>query len=41
MQEKKTLELIESMTREYRTSARTFKSALIWAVADIDASLEA
>ncbi|MDQ0286286.1 hypothetical protein J2Z49_001400 [Desulfofundulus luciae] len=40
MQDKKTLELIESMTREYGTSARTFKSALIWAVADTDASLK-
>jgi hypothetical protein len=33
-EEKKTLELVESMTREYGTSARTFKSALVWCVAD-------
>jgi len=31
---KKTLELIETMTREYGTSGRTFKSALVWCVAD-------
>jgi hypothetical protein len=29
-----TLTLVEKMTREYGTSARTFKSALIWAIAD-------
>ncbi len=31
---KKTKQVIEQMTREYGTSARTFKSALIWCVAD-------
>ncbi len=31
---KKTIQAIESMTREHGTSARTFKSALIWCVAD-------
>lgn len=40
MQDKSTLELIETMTREYGRSARTFKSALIWAVADSDTSLK-
>ncbi len=40
MQDKSTLELIESITREHGTSARTFKSALIWAVADSDTSLK-
>ena len=39
MQDKKTLSLVESMTREYGSSARTFKSALIWAIPDSDASL--
>ncbi|HOV80171.1 MAG TPA: DUF499 domain-containing protein [Bacillota bacterium] len=39
MQDKSTLGLIETMTREYGTSARTFKSALIWAAADSDTSL--
>lgn len=39
MQYSNTLGLIESMTREHGTSARTFKSALIWAVADSDTSL--
>ena len=33
-EEKKTLELVENMTKEYGTSARTFKSALVWCVAD-------
>ncbi|CAD6493334.1 MAG: hypothetical protein DIAAKJNI_00474 [Candidatus Argoarchaeum ethanivorans] len=32
--EKRTSEFIESFTREYGTSARTFKSALIWTVPD-------
>ena len=32
--EKKTTQLVDSMTREYGTSARTFKSALIWCVPD-------
>ncbi|MBN1235613.1 MAG: DUF499 domain-containing protein [Methanotrichaceae archaeon] len=36
---KATIDLIESMTREYGTSARTYKSALIWAMADSDATL--
>ncbi|MBO8129694.1 MAG: DUF499 domain-containing protein [Peptococcaceae bacterium] len=40
MQDKKTLEFIDSMTREYGSSARTFKSALIWAIADADNSLK-
>jgi hypothetical protein len=39
MQEKKTLSFIETMTREYGNSARTFKSALIWVIADNDAPL--
>jgi hypothetical protein len=39
MQDKKTLGLVESMTREYGSSARTFKSGLIWAIPDSDASL--
>ena len=34
-----TLTLIETLTREHGTSARTFKSALIWAVAESDALL--
>jgi hypothetical protein len=34
-----TMKLIETMTREYGTSARTFKSALIWCVADSDDAL--
>lgn len=37
--EKKTLELIDQMTREYGTSARTFKSALIWCIPDNSASV--
>ncbi|MCL6477696.1 MAG: DUF499 domain-containing protein [Peptococcaceae bacterium] len=40
IQDSNTLGLIESMTREHGTSARTFKSALIWAVADSDTSLK-
>jgi hypothetical protein len=39
MQDKETLKLIDTMTRECGTSSRTFKSALIWAVADDDAAL--
>jgi len=39
MQDKKILGLVESMTREYSSSARTFKSGLIWAIPDSDASL--
>jgi hypothetical protein len=35
MEEKtKTLQLVETMTREYGASGRTFKSALIWCVAE-------
>ena len=34
MEDKKTVELIEAMTKEHGTSARTFKSALIWCVAE-------
>ena len=35
MQDKnKTLQLVETMTRDCGTSARTFKSALIWCIAD-------
>jgi hypothetical protein len=34
-----TLDLIESMTRDHGTSARTYKSALIWSMVDNDASL--
>lgn len=37
--EKKTLQVVDQMTREYGTSARTFKSALIWCVPDNPASL--
>jgi hypothetical protein len=40
MQDKKTIELVESMTREYGTSNRTFKSGLIWAIADSDQALK-
>lgn len=38
--ESKTLQLIEGMTREYGSSSRTFKSALIWCVADGGAGLQ-
>ncbi len=37
--EKKTSQVVDQMTREYGTSARTFKSALIWCVPDNPASL--
>lgn len=37
--DKKTSQVIDQMTREYGTSARTFKSALIWCVPDNPASL--
>lgn len=33
-QDDTTIKLIDSMTREYGTSGRTFKNALIWAIAD-------
>ena len=38
--EKRTSEFIESFTREYGTSARTFKSALIWIVPDSSNALD-
>ncbi|PXF61726.1 MAG: AAA family ATPase [Candidatus Methanogaster sp.] len=38
--EKRTSEFIESFTREYGTSARTFKSALIWIVPDSSTALD-
>ncbi|WP_157780775.1 hypothetical protein [Calothrix sp. NIES-3974] len=34
-----TLQLVERMTREYGTTDRTFKSAIIWAIADSDTQL--
>ena len=34
IQDKNTPTMIETMTREYGSSSRTFKSALVWAVAD-------
>ncbi len=37
--EKKTTALVETMTKEYGTSARTFKSGLVWCVPDSAASL--
>ena len=37
--EKKTTALVETMTKEYGTSARTFKSALVWCVPDSAAGL--
>ncbi|WP_334109814.1 ATP-binding protein [Thermodesulfitimonas autotrophica] len=39
LQDPGTLRLVDTMTREYGSSSRTFKSALIWAVADSDAAL--
>lgn len=39
LQEPETLKLVEKITKEYGTSARTYKSALIWAIADTAASL--
>lgn len=38
-QEKATLDLIDSMIKDHGTSGRTFKSALIWALADNDTAL--
>jgi len=38
-QDHETIELVESITRNHGTSARTFKSALVWAVAESDAAL--
>ncbi|MGC9965738.1 MAG: DUF499 domain-containing protein [Syntrophobacteraceae bacterium] len=40
MEDKGCPQLLESMIREYGTSARTFKSALIWTVADSSAPLK-
>lgn len=40
MEDKECIQLIESMMREYGTSARTFKSALVWTVADSPAALK-
>lgn len=37
--ERKTLQLVEAMTREYGASNRTFKSALVWCVPDKAAAL--
>jgi len=37
--EKKTVQWVDAMTREHGTSARTFKSALIWCVADTASAL--
>ncbi len=34
-----TLQMVETMTREYGTSDRTFKSSIIWAIADSDTQL--
>ncbi len=38
--EARTLELVETMTREHGTSSRTFKSALIWCVPDNASALQ-
>ncbi len=38
-EDKKNEQIIDKMTREYGTSARTFKSALIWCIPDNPASL--
>ncbi len=40
LQEPRTLPLVEAMTREAGTSGRTFKSALIWAIAEDDTTLK-
>ena len=37
--DKKTTTLVETMTKEYGTSARTFKSALVWCVPESSAGL--
>lgn len=37
--DKKTIQWVDAMTREHGTSARTFKSALIWCVPDAAAAL--
>lgn len=39
MQDTKTVQLVESMTREYGNSARTFKNALVWCIADSASTL--
>jgi hypothetical protein len=38
-QEEATLSLVESLTKEHGSSARTFKSALLWALAENDTAL--
>lgn len=38
-QEPETLALVEALTRDHGTSARTYKSALVWAIADSAAPL--
>jgi len=38
-QDKSTIDLVESMTKDHGTSARTYKSALIWSMVDNDAAL--
>lgn len=40
LQDKRTLNSIDEMTRSYGTSARTFKSAVIWAIAESDTALK-
>lgn len=40
MRDEKTMQMIETMTREAGTSSRVFKSALIWCVAESDAALQ-
>lgn len=39
MEDKNTMDIIENMTKEHGTSARTFKSALIWVTVDSDSGL--
>ncbi|HLF29239.1 MAG TPA: DUF499 domain-containing protein [Anaerolineae bacterium] len=40
LRDRKTLPLVETMTRDHGTSSRTFKSALVWAIAEDDAPLK-
>lgn len=40
MQDQNTVRIIETMIKEHGQSARTYKSALIWAVADADTTLK-
>ncbi len=40
LQEPETMRLVEKITKEYGNSARTYKSALVWAIADTAASLK-